>query len=257
MEARAIDTHAHLFLKEFAQDIAAVTYRAQQVCQAVLLPNLDITTLPQVEALVKQTPNFYYGMIGLHPTQVGADFEAQLAQLGEALTSGRWVAIGEVGMDLYHTPHTRAWQEAALACQVQWARQHQLPLSIHFRQALEETLSVLQPFLGQVKGVFHCFTGSYAEAKRILDAGFYLGIGGVITYKNAEPLREALRKVPLERLVLETDSPYLAPVPYRGKRNESSYLLPIARTLAEVKDVPLPLVLEQTTRTAQQLFRLP
>ncbi len=257
MEARAIDTHAHLFLKEFAADLEAVTYRAQQVCEAVLLPNLDTSTLPQLAAIVALAPGFYYGMIGLHPTHVGPDFEAQLAQLEGALERGSWVAIGEVGMDLYHTPQTRPWQEEALARQAEWARRYKLPLSIHFRQALEETLSVLQPFIGEVEGVFHCFTGSYEEAKRILDAGFYLGIGGVITYKSAEPLREALRKVPLERLLLETDSPYLAPVPHRGKRNESSYLLYIARTLAEVRGLPLTRVLEETSHQARTLFHLP
>lgn len=255
MAPRGIDTHAHLFLSDFAQDLEAVTHRAKDACLAVLLPNLDLHTLPAVVQLMQIEPGFYFGMIGLHPTHVKADFHEQLKGLESQLHSYPWVAIGEVGIDLYHDRSTYELQREALDLQAKWAAQLQLPLSIHFREALDQTLEALRPYT--VKGVFHCFTGSYEEAKKILDAGFYLGIGGVITYKNATALQEAVRKIPLEWIVLETDSPYLAPVPMRGKRNESSYLPYIARAVAELKGISTGTVIEKTTLNAQALFGLP
>jgi len=257
MACRAVDTHAHLFLKEFEGQWEAVTYRAQQVCQAVLLPNRDTLSLPALLALWRSAPDFYYGMVGLHPTHVREGFREELAQLEKVLDAHPWVAIGEVGMDLYWDPSTRSWQEEALHVQATWAQQRGLPLSIHFRQALDETLAVLRPFVGQVEGVFHCFTGRYEEAKRILDAGFHLGIGGVITYRSAQPLRSAMQRLPLERLVLETDSPYLTPVPLRGRRNESAYLTYIIKAIAELRDLPEAAIAEVTTQNAARLFRLP
>jgi len=257
MASRAVDTHAHLFLREFEGQWEAVTHRAQQVCQAVLLPNLDTASLPALLALWKTAPDFYYGMVGLHPTHVREGFREELAQLEKTLDAQPWVAIGEVGLDLYWDPSTRSWQEEALHVQATWAQQRGLPLSIHFRQALDETLAVLRPFVGQVEGVFHCFTGGYEEAERILDAGFHLGLGGVITYRSAQPLREAIRRLPLDKLVLETDSPYLAPVPLRGRRNESAYLTYIVKAIAELRGLPEAAVVEVTTETAARLFRLP
>lgn len=256
MAIRAIDTHAHLFLKDFEGQWEAVTFRARQVCRAVLLPNLDAASVADLLALWKTDPDFYHGMVGLHPTHVKEPFREELAQLEKVLDEHPWVAIGEVGLDLYWDPSTRGWQEEALFIQAGWARARGLPLSVHFRQALDETLQVLRPFAGQLKGVFHCFTGGYEEAQRILDAGFHLGIGGVITYRNAEPLREALRKLPLEKIVLETDSPYLAPVPMRGRRNESAYLSYVVKAVAELKALSEDQVLEITTETACKLFCL-
>ncbi len=257
MAIRAVDTHAHLFLKEFEGQWDTVTYRAQQVCQAVLLPNLDAASLPDLLALWQRAPHFYYGMVGLHPTHVKENFHEELAQLRRVLDEHPWVAIGEVGLDLYWDPSTLSWQQEALYIQAEWARQRGLPLSVHFRQALHETLQVLRPLVGQVKGVFHCFTGSYEEARAILDAGFHLGIGGVLTYPKAEPLRQAVRRLPLESLVLETDSPYLAPVPLRGRRNESAYLTYVVKAIAELKGLSEDQVLEGTTQTACKLFGLP
>lgn len=257
MEARAIDTHAHLFLNDFAPDWEGITHRAQEVCEAVLLPNLDTSTVPQLFQLLRSAPTFYYGMIGLHPTHVKANYREELTQLESYLSQGEWVAIGEVGMDLYWDSSTQAWQEEALHTQAKWAIQYDLPLSVHFRNALEPTLEVLKPFLGQVRGVFHCFTGTYEEAVRIIDAGFLLGIGGVITYKNAAPLREAVKKIPLSAMVVETDSPYLAPIPFRGRRNESSYLPYIIRAIAESRGLSPEEVTAATTQTACALFRLP
>ncbi|MCS7297481.1 MAG: TatD family hydrolase [Bacteroidia bacterium] len=254
MESRAIDTHAHLFLKEFEADLSFLTYRARQVCAAVLLPNLDVHTLPQVKALVASEPFFYYGMIGLHPAYVKADFRQQLALLESELAEAPWVAIGEVGIDLFHHRDTFKWQAEAFAYQIEWAQRLNLPLSIHFREALDETLHLLHPY--QVRGVFHCFTGSYEEGKRIIEAGFYLGIGGVLTYKNALALQEAVKRLPLDRFVLETDSPYLAPVPFRGRRNESSYVVYVARALAALHCTSEEAVLNITTQNALELFGL-
>ncbi|MCX7607450.1 MAG: TatD family hydrolase [Bacteroidia bacterium] len=257
MAPRAIDTHAHLFLEDFDADRAAVTHRARQVCEAVLLPNLDRSTLPILQALVASAPDLYYPMIGIHPTHVKGDYEEELATMKEALAQGRWIAIGEVGMDLYHDVSTRAWQEEALYTQAEWAVAYNLPLSIHFRAALEETLQVLRPFAGKVRGVFHCFTGTYTEAKRILDEGFYLGIGGVLTYKSAQELRDAVRLLPKGSFLLETDSPYLAPVPMRGRRNESSFLSYVIRVLAELRGESPQEVVEYTSAAARGLFGLP
>ncbi|MCX7651426.1 MAG: TatD family hydrolase [Bacteroidia bacterium] len=234
--------------------MAAVTHRAKGICEAVLLPNLDSRTLPEVKVLMQEEPQFYYGMIGLHPSYVKADFQQELRFIEAELDKHRWIGIGEVGIDLFHDSSTYDWQAEALNIQAQWAQRLKLPLSIHFRKALMETLSLLHPY--EVRGVFHCFTGSYEEGKRIIDAGFHLGIGGVLTYKNAAPLREAIQKLPLEFIVLETDSPYLAPVPMRGKRNESSFISYIARALAELKGLPVEAVIETTTATARRLFDL-
>jgi TatD DNase family protein len=256
MATRGIDTHAHLFLETFAADIEAVTYRAQATCKAVLLPNLDETTLPAVQNLIQKAPTFYYGMIGLHPTHVRADFHQQIQILQSALSDPRWIAIGEVGLDAYHDADSLPQQREALFIQAQWAKELDLPLSIHFRSALEETLEVLRPFFGEIRGVFHCFTGSWEEARRILDAGFVLGLGGVVTFRNAVTLHEAVRRLPLGSFVLETDSPYLAPHPYRGRRNESSYLPLIAKAIAELRGSPIEAIWEETTATACQIFRL-
>lgn len=255
MATRGVDTHAHLFLSDFAADIEAITHRARTTCEAVLLPNLDLDTLPAVVQLMNAEPGFYFGMIGLHPSHVKEDFRIQLTELEKHLTAHPWVAIGEVGIDLYHDRTTFDWQAEALTYQAEWAVRMHLPLSIHFRNALEETLGLLRPYA--VRGVFHCFTGTYEEGKRIIDAGFYLGIGGVLTYKSAHALQDAVKRLPLEWMVLETDSPYLAPVPMRGKRNESSYLTYIARALATLKGLPVEEIWAQTTQNARRLFALP
>ncbi|GIV24270.1 MAG: TatD family hydrolase [Bacteroidia bacterium] len=257
MEARLIDTHAHLFLKDFAGEEEAVTHRARSICEAVLLPNLDSHTLPDLKKLIQLAPDFYFGMIGLHPNHVKENFPEELTLLEQHLSTYPWIAIGEIGLDLYHETSTRAWQEEALFRQAEWAIQYNLPVSIHFRNALDESLEVLRPFIGRLKGVFHCFTGSYEEGKKIIDQGFYLGIGGVLTYKKATALQEAVKKLPLDRLLLETDSPYLTPTPFRGRRNESSYLLYTARTLAELRQLPLSTLIERTTENARALFALP
>lgn len=256
MATRGIDTHAHLFLEAFGQDIEAVTHRAQAVCEAVLLPNLDAHTLPALRALIQRFPGFYHGMLGLHPTHVREDFLEQLAELRLALDQGGWIAIGEVGLDAYHDASTLPRQREALSIQVAWARETGLPLSIHFRAALDDTLEVLMPFRGEVRGVFHCFTGSREEAFRILNAGFVVGLGGVVTFKNASALHDAVRHLPAGSFVLETDSPYLAPHPYRGRRNESSYLPLIAQAVAMLRGVPVELIWEETNATAQQIFPL-
>jgi TatD DNase family protein len=161
-----------------------------------------------------------------------------------------------VGLDAYHDADSLPQQREALFIQAQWAKELDLPLSIHFRSALEETLEVLRPFFGEIRGVFHCFTGSWDEARRILDAGFVLGLGGVVTFRNAVTLHDAVRRLPTGSFVLETDSPYLAPHPYRGRRNESSYLPIIAKAIAELRGSPVEAIWEETTATACQIFRL-
>ncbi|MGQ9863229.1 MAG: TatD family hydrolase [Bacteroidia bacterium] len=251
---KGIDTHAHLYVEEFQNEWEPLTTRVTQACQAVLLPNLDADSLPSLLSLCQIAPNLYFPMIGLHPCHVQENFSHVLHHFETLLPTQKWYGIGEIGLDLYHTPHTLPLQKQALHRQLEWAAQLKLPVSLHFRNAFAELRQEIAPYKGKIQGVFHCFTGGYEEAKIVLDLGFHVGIGGVVTFKNAPALHETLRKIPLSAVVLETDSPYLAPVPFRGKRNESTYLPYIAQAIAKLKNLSEIEVLEVTSSTAQSLF---
>jgi TatD DNase family protein len=250
-----IDTHAHLYLQEFKSDRAAVMQRAaEEGVGKIYLPAIDRDELENMLSLEQEFPGMCYPMIGLHPCSVKGDFEVELKFMEGLLAKRRFTGIGETGLDFYWDKTYVEQQYQAFERQIGWGKSMQLPVIIHSRQSGDECLELVKKRQdGSLKGIFHCFSGHAALAKGIIDAGFYLGIGGVITYKNAG-LAEALKDIALDCMVLETDAPYLTPVPFRGKRNESSYLKYVVRKLAEVKGVSVDEVARITTANAEKIF---
>lgn len=257
---RLVDTHAHLYAQAFDEDRDKVLKRAQDLgVNKILLPNIDEESLEPMMQLCKAYPSVCFPMIGLHPCDVKEDYESVLARMESVLKNPHhpFVAVGETGMDLYWDRSTQDMQHQALLIQINWAQKYNLPIVIHARESIPELLDVFEhPECPSITGVFHCFTGSYEQAKRIIDLGFYLGIGGVVTFKKSG-LAEVVKRLPVNRLVLETDAPYLAPVPYRGKRNESSYVTEVAQYLAQVLGVSVENIAKQTTHNARVLFSSP
>lgn len=252
-----IDTHTHIFEPEFAEDRAAAVERAVNAGVTTLcLPCINENSIERMESMCREYPDVCRAMIGLHPTELGNDYKATLERFYDRLKSNPgYIAIGEVGIDLYWDDSRRDEQIDAFCRQIEWAHEMSLPLVIHSRNAFDELYSVMENNRSKnLKGVFHCFSGTKEEAEKLLSfEGFYLGIGGVVTYKNSS-LPQVLTTVPLDRVVLETDSPYLAPVPKRGKRNESAYIPYIAHKLAEVYGCPVEEVAAVTTDNARRLF---
>lgn len=254
-----IDTHAHLFAEEFAGEREVVMERARCAgVEAVLMPNIDVTTVKPMLETCGMFPGYCYPMIGLHPTSVDAGYKQSLARLREWLEEEeRFIAIGEIGLDLYWDKAYLVEQLDAFEIQIGWALEYGLPIAVHSREAYTYLYNIVSKYRAtELRGVFHSFTGSAEEAHALLEHdGFYLGINGVVTFKNSS-LSNALKEVPLERILLETDAPYLAPVPYRGKRNESSYLNLIADRLAKVYETSSDVVKMQTKENAKRLFGL-
>jgi TatD DNase family protein len=252
-----IDTHSHLFLEEFAEDLPLVMQRAKAVgVSRIYMPNIDCSTIKPLLDTVARYPDYCFPMIGLHPTSVNSDFREELKVMKEMLVhSHPFVAIGEVGMDLYWDRTFINEQFEAFETQIQWSAEYQLPLVIHSRDSFEEVYQVIKRNEDKnLKGIFHSFTGTKEEAERLLQFnGFYLGINGVVTFKKST-LPEVLKSVPLERIVLETDSPYLTPVPNRGKRNESANVKDTLLKLAAIYQRPAEEVAEITTRNALKVF---
>jgi len=255
-----IDTHSHIYLEEFDEDLPQVIQRAHEAGVAqILLPNVDSTTLQRMLRVCKDYSGYCYPMIGLHPTSVDENYEKELAIVEQELVGpNSYIAVGEVGLDLYWDKTYLKEQKIVFDKQIQWALKYNLPLVIHSRDAFEQIYEVMQPYLStSLKGIFHSFTGTVEEAGRLLEfEGFMLGINGVVTFKNAT-LSAVLKQVPIERIVLETDAPYLTPVPYRGKRNESSYLKYTLAKVAGTYGVSSELVAEQTTRNTLKVFAIP
>jgi TatD DNase family protein len=205
--------------------------------------------------LESEYPDLCVAMMGMHPCHIGLDFQKQLAQVATWLAKRPFAAIGEIGIDLYRDKTYQAQQEEAFAVQLHWAQQYQLPVVIHCRAGMNVTLRLLEKHQnGQLRGIFHCFSGSLEEAERIIALGFYLGIGGIVTFKNAG-LDEIVAAIDLDYLVLETDAPYLAPTPHRGQRNEPAYLLQIAKKIATLKAIDLATVAQVTTANAMNIFK--
>jgi TatD DNase family protein len=251
-----IDTHTHLFLAEFDNDLDNVIGNAlSKGVSKFLLPNIDKSTTKRMLEISKQYPNKIFPMIGLHPTSVKKDFEEELKDLEYWLEKEKFCAIGEIGIDLYWDKTYKNEQIKAFKKQIELAIQHNLPIVIHTRQAFETIFEILNEFKELPKGVFHCFSGSLDQANQAIDMGFKLGIGGVVTYKNGG-LDKIVKEIDLKHIVLETDSPYLTPVPYRGKRNESAYILHIAEKLSSIKDISIEEVAKTTTENATKLFNL-
>jgi TatD DNase family protein len=252
-----VDTHAHIYYPELQSSIDDILLRAQKAGVAkILLPNVDLESYEAMMKLVQNQPQMCLPMLGLHPCSVQADYKYVLEQLYKELQNHRFCAIGEIGMDLHWDTQWKSEQIDALETQLSWSYSYQLPVALHTRKSTHEVIQILKKHKNKpLKGVFHCFSGSYEEAKQIIDLGFYLGIGGVITFKNAG-LAEVLKKVPLESLVLETDAPYLAPVPHRGKTNEPSWLTFVVDRLAEVYQMAPYSVAYACSKNADRLFNL-
>lgn len=251
------DTHTHLYYETDEEKLALLMQRClDNDITRLFLPNVDISSISKIDHLVAKYPDNCFGMLGLHPCDVKDDYKQVLASIWEHQAGRKIYAIGEIGIDLYWDKTTLAIQQDAFLEQIRWARKLNLPIVIHCRDAFDEVFEVLESERGPgLRGILHCFTGNAEQAKKTIDLGFYLGIGGVVTYKKAG-LDAVLMDVPLERIVLETDSPYLAPVPYRGKPNESSYLIHIAQKVADIYCISLEEVASVTTENSLKIFNV-
>lgn len=251
------DTHTHLYAEREDFSVEELIKRAENnYVFRFFMPNIDQDTLESVLNLEKNYPEKCFAMLGLHPVHVKEDFREQLKTIRSYIDQRKPWAIGEIGMDLYWDKSFEKEQVQAFILQCRWAKELDLPISIHCRNAFPETLKILKELGDAVpRGIFHCFTGSREEAKEIIELGFYLGIGGVLTYKNSD-LKEVIKDIDLNHLVLETDSPYLPPVPYRGKPNESAYLIHIAEYLAQLKSLSLKEIADITTENSKKIFRI-
>lgn len=253
-----VDSHSHLFLPQFAEDLPQVMARARQAgVTHIFMPNIDSTTIEPLLSVCSAYKDLCYPMIGLHPTSVDHSYKKELAVLAQQLcTPHQFVAIGEIGLDLYWSKTHLNEQLHAFEQQIEWALNYQLPIIVHCREAFDHLYNVLQPYKNStLTGIFHSFTGTAQEAERMLEfSGFMIGINGVVTFKKSA-LPDVLRQsIPLQRLVLETDSPYLAPVPHRGKRNESAYLRDTLTKVAEVYELPIPTVANATSKNTLKVF---
>jgi TatD DNase family protein len=251
-----IDTHAHIYAEGFNADRADALRRAQEMnVQRIFMPNVDHTSIDAMMETERLNPALCFATMGLHPCSVKKDFQRELYIVEDWLSKRKFSAIGEIGTDLYWDKTFWEEQKEAFTIQVGWAKQYNLPVIIHCRETIDETIAMVEQLQdGKLTGVFHCFTGSAEQAAKITKLNFYVGIGGVATFKKGG-LDTVLPEVPLEKIVLETDSPYLAPVPHRGKRNEPSYIPLVAQKIAEFKKTPLEAVQNQTTQNAFQLFQ--
>ena len=252
-----IDTHTHIYSKEFDLDRAEVFSRSAAVGVGVFcVPNVDCETLPDLLSVCERFPSCR-PMLGLHPTSVNENYRKALETLKPWLGTTPFVAIGETGIDLYWDKTFLVQQQEALSEQMRWAVESRLPLVVHLREAFEALKEVFESHVGPMPGgIIHCFSGTPLQAEYFLDKGFALGIGGVVTFKNNGHLDAVVKATPLSSLVLETDAPYLAPVPHRGKRNESAYIPLIAEKIAALKNCSVQEVAAVTTETAKTIFNL-
>ena len=250
-----VDTHCHLYLPEFEDDLEEVFNRAEEAgVTKFYLPAIDSSVVNDMLAMEKRFPGKCFLMAGLHPCSVNENWEKEIDIVKKSLQKRSFAAIGEIGLDFYWSTDFTVQQYQAFEVQMQLALQNNLPIVIHTRNAMQPTIDFVKPFAAKgLKGIFHCFGDSNEKAIQIIDMGFYLGIGGVLTYKKSG-LDEVLKNISLDHIVLETDAPYLTPVPYRGKRNESSYIKIIAKKLAEVKNMSLEEVAAVTTANAEKIF---
>jgi TatD DNase family protein len=250
-----IETHIHLYSDEYAPDRALLIQNAIDIgVQKFYMPNVDIHSIAPMYAVEKEFPEHCFAMMGLHPCYVKEDFKEQLAVIEQELERRKFIAIGEVGIDLYWDKSFLAQQQEALQIQAEWALKYNLPIVIHSREANAESLEVLKPYMHRgLRGVFHCFSGSLAEVTVLKTYGWMIGIGGVVTYKKAG-LDTLIEEIGMGQLVLETDGPYLAPVPHRGKRNEPAYIDIVAQKIGDVLHVSKEAVVEQTTVNSRTLF---
>ena len=250
-----IDTHAHLYLEDFDEDRTEMINRAMEAgVTQFYLPNIDSSSIESMLLLEQTYPEHCFPMMGLHPGSVRENYRDELKIVEQWLADRPFCPIGEIGIDLYWDKTFFEFQKIAFLTQVGWAKELGIPIIIHSRESIDIITGLLKKEKDErLCGIFHCFGGSEEQARAIMDLGFYMGIGGVLTFKKSG-LEETVKKIPLERLVLETDSPYLAPVPHRGKRNESAYVRLIAEKLAAAKSTDFEDVAQQTTLNAKKIF---
>lgn len=251
------DTHSHIYVPEFDNDRGDMMERADKAGIAkVLMPAIDSSTHGAMLQLTQHFPGVCLPMMGVHPCSVKTDYENELKVAENHLASGEYVAVGETGLDFYWDTTYTEQQYTAFQKQIDWALQYDIPVVIHSRNSIDECIEMIEKNQdGKLRGVFHCFTGTAEQAQKIIGLGFFLGIGGVVTFKNSG-LDKIVATLPMESMVLETDAPYLAPVPHRGKRNEPSYLSLVAQKMADVTGLTLEEVARITTANATKLFRL-
>ena len=251
------DTHSHLYANDFSNDINEVIERCiVNNISRIFLPNIDVESIPALKELTLKRPDLFFPMMGLHPCSVNKQtLDHQLKTIKEELFNGKYYAVGETGLDLYWDKESLPEQIVAFKEQIKWSLELDLPIVIHARESTSEILDVLKNYDSKLKGVFHCFSGTEKQAYEVIERGMYIGLGGVLTFKNSN-LKDFVKDMDLKYLLLETDSPYLAPVPFRGKRNESSYILNIAQYLADLKGIQLEEVAEVTTQNSIDLFKV-
>ena len=252
-----IDTHTHIYVDAFDDDRDEAIKRAMSAgVSQLILPAIDSKTTAIMHEVKRNYSDYVHLMMGLHPTHVGLNADEELTHVKEQLDAHSFVAVGEIGMDLYWDKTYQSQQQEAFYRQINWALAADLPIVIHCRDAFAPVFEVLEGFKdSRLRGVFHCFTGTKADAQRALELNFYLGIGGVLTFKNGK-IDQFLSDFPIEKMLLETDSPYLAPTPYRGKRNESAYLPIVADKMAKLFEISVADIARITSKNAKQLFDL-
>jgi TatD DNase family protein len=253
-----IDTHSHIYLPQFKEDRNETMTRAAEAgVSKIFLPNIDLESIPLIDQLCEEYPEVCFPMLGLHPCDVKEDFENVLATMKPLFGKKNYIAVGEIGIDLYWDKTTLPFQIEAFKLQIQWAKELNLPIVIHARESFDEIFSVLDEVNDdRLRGVFHCFTGTIQQAEKVMGYGdFYMGIGGVLTYEKSG-LDKVVADIPMEYLMLETDAPFLTPKPFRGKRNESSYVKYVAAKLAECKLISVDVIAEITSKNAEKLFNL-
>ena len=252
-----IDTHTHLYSEEFNKDRAEMIARAKAAgVTRCFIPAIDSSYTERMFQLKNEYPDYVFLMNGLHPCNVKENYKEELTHVENLMPTHSFCAIGEIGIDLYWDKTFLKEQQEAFAWQIQLAKKHQLPIVIHCREAFEEVFEVLESEKGDdLFGIFHCFSGTEAQAHRAIGYGLHLGIGGVVTFKNGK-LDQFLKNIDLQHIVLETDSPYLAPVPYRGKRNESAYIVQVADKLSDIYELPVDEIKRITTENATKIFKI-
>ncbi|HLZ16244.1 MAG TPA: TatD family hydrolase, partial [Cyclobacteriaceae bacterium] len=248
--------HAHIYAEEFTADFREMLQRCEESdVKKIFMPNIDHTSIDAMLEVEMKNPDRCHAMMGLHPCSVKKDFEKELYRVENWLNQRKFAAVGEMGTDLYRDKSFWSEQQEAFKVQVHWAKKHQLPLVIHCRESIDKTIGLLRPLAdGKLTGIFHCFSGSVEQAKQITELNFYLGIGGVVTFKNGG-LDKIIPDLDLSRVVLETDSPYLSPVPHRGKRNEPSYLTLVAQRICEIRKMKLTELQRITSDNALKIFK--
>jgi TatD DNase family protein len=250
-----VDSHSHIYSADFSLDRDEVITRALEAgVERIVLPNIDSSSIKPLMDLTDTIPGLFFPLVGLHPTSVKEDFRKELQILEYWLGKRRFYGIGEIGIDLFWDKSFLEEQVEAFTTQIGWAKERNFPIVIHVRDSFTEVMEQLRKvYSPNLHGVFHSFTGSFEQAEQIIELGFKIGINGIITFKNSE-LGETIRKIDLSHLLIETDSPWLAPVPHRGKRNECSYIVTVAEKIAQLHETSVDKIADITSRNAQELF---